>query len=686
MGIQYLVFFFAWILTKDGKTITIERKEGCKGEIMNYEDKMRRMQELVDLLKKAAYAYEQEDREIMSNFEYDKLYDELLGLEVETGTVLAGSVTQKVGYEVASNLKKVTHPSRMLSLDKTKEVEKLKSFLGSQFGMLSWKLDGLTIVCTYEDGRLAQAVTRGNGEIGEDVTNNAKTFINLPLTIPYKERLVIRGEAVIHYSDFERINEKLPAEERYKNPRNLCSGSVRQLNSEITSKRHVRLYAFAVVEGNDELTSKMEKMQWLKTLGFETVEYKAVSKDNLEEAVQYFSEEITKRDFASDGLVLVYDDIPYSKSLGTTAKFPKDGIAFKWQDEIRETHILRVEWNTSRTGLINPVAIFEPVELEGTTVERASLHNLSIVEELKIGIGDTVKVFKANMIIPQVAENLTQSGPIDTPCTCQVCGAETVVKQDKTAKTLYCPNGNCPAQRSQAFVHYASRDAMNIEGLSEATVEKFLNKGFLVDFVSLYHLQDYEEEIKAMEGFGQKSYDKLIKAIENTRQVALHQFIYALGILQVGPMNAKLICKHFEDDLERIMEAKVEDFVTIEGVGPVIARELSNYFHLPANREMLGRLTCEVSFIKAEKKDKEGLILEGKTFVITGDVHHFDNRKALSAKIEELGGKVTGSVSKKTDYLINNDNTSGSSKNKKAKELGIPILTEDEFLNMINEV
>ncbi|MEG2090095.1 NAD-dependent DNA ligase LigA [Niameybacter sp.] len=651
---------------------------------MNYEEKMQRMQELVELLKKAAYAYEQEDRELMSNFEYDKLYDELIKLEEETGTVLAGSVTQKVGYEVASNLKKVTHPSRMLSLDKTKEVDRLKNFLGEQLGMLSWKLDGLTIVCTYEDGKLVQAVTRGNGEIGEDVTNNAKTFVNLPLTIAYKEPLVIRGEAVITYSDFERINERLESEEKYKNPRNLCSGSVRQLNSEITAKRNVRLYAFAVVAGNETCNSKMEKMEWLRSLGFETVEYKTVRQDDLEEAVAYFGSEIKKRDFASDGLVLVYDDIAYSKSLGTTAKFPKDGIAFKWQDEISETHILDIEWNTSRTGLINPVAIFEPVELEGTTVERASLHNLSIVEDLKIGIGDKVTVFKANMIIPQVAQNLTQSGPVAPPCECHVCGAETVIKQDKTAKTVYCPNGNCPAQRQQAFVHYASRDAMNIEGLSEATVEKFLAKGFLVDFASLYHLSEHENEIKEMEGFGQKSYDKLMGAIERTREVYVHQFVYALGILQVGPMNAKIICKYFENDLASIQAATIDELVTIEGVGPVIAREIHDYFHLPINVEMLERLTQEVAFKQVEKVESSQLILEGKTFVITGDVHHFANRKALSAKVEELGGKVTGSVSKKTDYLINNDNTSASSKNKKAKELEIPILTEEDFLKMID--
>lgn len=652
---------------------------------MGYEEKIERMKQLVSLLKEAAYAYEQENREIMSNYEYDKLYDELVKLEEETGTILAGSVTQKVGYEVASNLKKVTHPSRMLSLDKTKEIAKLKSFLGEQLGMLSWKLDGLTIVCTYEGGQLVQAVTRGNGEVGEDVTNNAKTFVNLPLTIAYKERLVIRGEAVITYSDFEKINEKLDPADKYKNPRNLCSGSVRQLNSEITAKRNVRFYPFAVVEGYEASNSKIEKIEWLKGLGFETVEYKAVRSNDLEEAVAYFSDEIKKRDFASDGLVLVYDDIRYSKSLGTTAKFPKDGLAFKWKDEISETHILAIEWNTSRTGLINPVAIFEPVELEGTTVERASLHNLSIVEDLKIGIGDKVTVFKANMIIPQVAENLTQSGPVEPPHECHVCGAETVIKKDKTAKTVYCPNGNCPAQRQQAFVHYASRDAMNIEGLSEATVEKFLAKGFLVDFASLYHLSDHEEEIKTMEGFGQKSYDKLISAIERTREVYLHQLIYALGILQVGPMNAKLICRHFDDELEAIQEATLEELVTIEGVGPVIAREIHDYFRLPINREMLERLTKEITFKKVEKVESSALILEGKTFVITGDVHHFENRKALSGKIEELGGKVTGSVSKKTDFLINNDNLSTSSKNKKAKELGIPILTEEDFLELIGQ-
>lgn len=649
------------------------------------DNQIQRMKELVNMLREAAYSYEQEDREVMSNYEYDKLYDELVELEQATGIVLAGSVTQKVGYEVVSSLPKVTHSTRMLSLDKTKEVSKLKSFLGNQKGILSWKLDGLTIVCTYEEGKLIQAVTRGNGEVGEDITSNARTFKNLPLTIEYKDRLVVRGEAVITYSDFEKINEKLPIEEKYKNPRNLCSGSVRQLNSEITASRGVRFYAFSLVEGHEESNSKSENLDWLEKQGFEVVEHVEVTEQNIEDKVQYFAEEISHKDFASDGLVLTYDNVTYSRELGTTAKFPRDSIAFKWQDEVRETKIVNVEWNTSRTGLINPVAIFEPVDLEGTTVERASVHNLSILEELKLGVGDTVKVYKANMIIPQVAENLTMSGPMEPPSHCLVCGAETVIKQDKTAKTLYCPNGNCPAQRLKAFVHYVSRDAMNIEGLSEATIEKFIEQGFLEDLVSLYHLQRYEEQIKALEGFGEKSYNNLIDSIEKSRSTTLHNFIYALGILQVGPMNAKLICRHFGYELDRIMTASFEELTTVEGIGPVIARELHTYFELEVNKEMISRLREELTFEQVEMADTSSSPIVGKTFVVTGDVHHFANRKALQAKIEELGGKVTGSVSKKTDYLINNDSESASSKNKKAKELGIPILTENEFVEMIGE-
>ena len=647
---------------------------------------MLRMKKLVEELSKAAYAYEQEDREIMSNLEYDQLYDELRLLEEDTGVVLAGSVTQKVGYEIASSLPKVTHSKRMLSLDKTKEVAKLKAFLIGQEGLLSWKLDGLTIVCTYEDGKLVRAVTRGNGEIGEEITNNAKTFKNLPLQIDYKEKLVIRGEAIIFYSDFYKINEALSEkEEKYKNPRNLCSGSVRQLNSQITAQRNVRLYVFGLVEGGPSFEHKSQQLEWLEQRGFQVVEFKKVEAETIEDTVAYFSQEIAKRDFASDGLVLTYDSIPYSRSLGETAKFPKDSIAFKWQDEKVETTIKEIEWNTSRTGLINPVAIFEPVEIEGTTVERASVHNLSILEELKLGVGDQVTVYKANMIIPQIAENLTQSGVVPFPEHCPVCGAHTLIKQDKATKTLICTNANCKAQRLNAFVHFTKRDAMNIEGLSEATIDKLLERGYLEDFSSLYHLERYEEEIKNMEGFGKRSYANLIQSIEKSREVKMAQFLFALGIAQIGLGTAKLICKYFGNDLSQIQQATAEDLMVIDGIGPITAKELSEYFNLEENQKMLENLLKEIHFVQETVDEVTNSTIAGKTFVVTGDVNHFKNRKELQAQIEALGGKVTGSVSKSTHYLINNDNTSGSSKNKKAKELNIPIITEEEFLELMDK-
>ena len=647
-------------------------------------NKMERMKELVDKLAQAAYAYEQENREIMSNFEYDALYDELKQLEEETGTILAGRKKQKVGYEIASSLPKVTHPKRMLSLDKTKEVSKLKSFLGSQEGLLSWKLDGLTIVCTYEEGKLTSAVTRGNGTVGEEITNNARTFKNLPLSIDVKERLVLRGEAIITYSDFAKINEGISDEsDKYKNPRNLCSGSVRQLNPEVTAKRNVRLYAFTLVEGGPDFETKEEQINWLREKGFQTVEYKKVTADTVEDAVHYFATTIEKQEFASDGLVLTYNSRAYSASLGETAKFPKDSIAFKWKDELVETQFLGIEWNTSRTGLINPVAIFEPVEIEGTTVERASVHNLSILEELRLGVGDRITVYKANMIIPQIAENLTKSNNVIIPEYCPVCGAHTEIRQDKETKTLICSNSNCKAQRLRAFAHFTTRDAMNIEGLSEATIEKFLEKDYLEDFTSIYHLGQYETEIVDMEGLGKKSFTKLMKSIEKSKEVALANFIYALGIAQVGLGTAKLICRHFNNDLETMMSASQEELTAIDGVGPVIAEEFAAYFSLEANKSMVKALVKELTFKVETIAPVEDSPIVGKTFVVTGDVNHFKNRKELQAKIEELGGKVTGSVSKNTDYLINNDSESSSSKNKKAKELGIPILTEEAFLELI---
>ena len=658
-----------------------------------------RMKELIIILQEASKAYYAEDREIMSNFEYDKLYDELVKLEEETGTTLAGSPTISVGFEAVDELPKETHESPMLSLGKTKDREELKDWLKDKEGLLSWKLDGLTIVLTYENGKLLKAVTRGNGEVGEVVTNNAKTFVNLPLSIPFQGKLILRGEAVITYEDFKKINDAIEdVESKYKNPRNLCSGSVRQLNNEVTKDRRVRFFAFSLVKAEENETSEKEtnntteflfhtreeEMDFLKKQGFEVVEYQKVCAGNILEAISYFEEKIAGYDVPSDGLVLAFDDIAYGKSLGRTAKFPRDSIAFKWADEMKETKLLEIEWSPSRTGLINPVAIFEPVELEGTTVSRASVHNISIVKNLKLGIGDTITVYKANMIIPQIAENLTRSDSLEIPQHCPACAGKTEIKQVNEVQSLYCTNPDCSAKKIKAFTLFVSRDALNIEGLSEATLEKFIAKGFLHSFIDIFHLNRFEEEIKSMEGFGEKSYNNLINSIENARKTTLPKVIYSLGIANIGLANAKMICKEFKYDLPSMMSATVETLSQIDGVGEVIAGAFCDYFGTEEHRSMVDKLMNELQ-IEVEVIEEGSQILEGKSFAITGSLEHFENRNQLKEKIESLGGKVTGSVTGKTFALINNDSTSNSSKNKKARELGVQILTESEFLeNYVN--
>lgn len=649
------------------------------------EAKKKRMQELVELLNRARRAYEQEDTEIMSNYEYDRLYDELEGLERELGTTLASSPTVNVGYEVLSELPKERHEKPMLSLDKTKDVEQLKSFLGEQKAVISWKMDGLTIVLTYQNGRLQKAVTRGNGEVGEVITNNAKVFRNLPLQIPYQGELILRGEAVIGYKDFERINEQIEdVDARYKNPRNLCSGSVRQLNNAITARRNVKFFAFTLVkaDGAEFENSRMQQLNWLEKQGFEVVEHHLTDRASIEEEVAWFSEQIVRNDFPSDGLVLVYDDIAYGQSLGTTAKFPRDSYAFKWADEIRETTLLEIEWSPSRTGLINPVAIFEPVELEGTTVSRASVHNISIMEDLELGIGDAIQVYKANMIIPQIAENLTRSGVKDIPQVCPVCGGATKIQMENETKTLYCTNPECQAKHLKSFALFVSRDAMNIEGLSEATLEKFIGEGFIRDFTDIYHLDRYAETIKTLEGFGEKSYAKLVSSVENSRSTTMPKLIYSLGIANIGLSNAKMICRAFDNDPKRMMQATVEELVDIQGVGEVIARTFVDYFSDETHRDLFKRLLEEVKLQK-EEGEESAQIFENMNFVITGSVEHFANRREVKEIIESRGGKVTGSVTGKTNYLINNDVQSASSKNKKAKELNVPIISEAQFLEML---
>ncbi|WP_455147724.1 NAD-dependent DNA ligase LigA [Clostridium sp.] len=651
------------------------------------EDKTKRIRELIGTLRAAGRAYYQESREIMSNFEYDKLYDELVSLEKETGIVFANSPTQNVGYEVVSALPKERHEKPMLSLNKTKSVEELADWLGDQTGLLSWKMDGLTIVLTYQNGTLVKAVTRGNGEIGEVITANAKAFVNVPLNISYQGELILRGEAIIRYSDFEKINEQIEdVDAKYKNPRNLCSGSVRQLNSEITAQRHVHFYAFSLVkaDGIDFKNSRKEQFEWLKTQGFEVVEYHEVTKETLPETVKMYSEAIAENDTPSDGLVLLYDDIAYGQSLGRTAKFPRDSIAFKWADEIQETKLLYIEWSASRTGLINPVAVFEPVELEGTTVSRASVHNISIMETLELGAGDRITVYKANMIIPQIADNLTRSGVRDIPEVCPVCGGQTEVRQINDVKSLYCTNPDCQAKKIKSFTLFTSRDALNIAGLSEATLEKFIGVGMIHEYADIFHLDRHQEEIVEMDGFGQKSYDNLIAAAEKASHTTLPRMVYGLGVAGIGLANAKMICRHFKNDFEAMRHATVEELVEIDGIGEVLAQAWTAFFSDGKNNAIVDHLLAELTFEAEDEESGEGAdeAFAGMNFVITGSLEHFKNRKELQELIERRGGKVTGSVTSKTNYLINNDVASSSSKNKKARELGVPILSEEEFLKL----
>ena len=649
-------------------------------------EKQERIRELIGILNEAAEAYYKEDREIMPNYEYDRLYDELVSLEQETGLIFANSPTQNVGYESAEELVKEAHATPMLSLDKTKDPEALASFLGNQKGILSWKLDGLTIVLTYENGTLQKAVTRGNGEIGEVVTANAKQFENVPLNIPYPGTLVLRGEAVIRYKDFEKINEEITdLSAKYKNPRNLCSGSVRQLDPGITAKRHVRLYAFSLERAGDgetlpiaDANSNEEGFKWLKSLGFDVVPYKIVTKDTVVDAVQEYAKEIIDFEIPSDGLVLLMDDIAYGKSLGRTAKFPRNAIAFKWKDEIAQTTLREVEWSPSRTGLINPIAIFDPVELEGTTVSRASLHNISIIEGLKLGIGDTITVYKANMIIPQIAENLTGKNDLEYAKTCPACGAETVIHDENGVKTLLCPNPDCPAKKIKTFADFVSRNAMNIEGISEETLEKFIGHGFISEFADIYKLDRHKDEITSMMGFGEKSYENIIRSVELSRHTTCARVLNALGIIGIGQANAKLISRYYKNDFERIRNASYEELITIDQIGDVLAQSITGYFQDEKNKMIVDDLLAEIIFEEEETGETEKLA--GMTFVITGSLNHYENRDALKAEIEKQGGKVAGSVSSKTSFLINNDILSNSSKNKTAKSLGIPIITEEEYI------
>ena len=657
---------------------------------MDINAKKQRMKELIEVLDKAAKAYYADSAEIMSNAEYDELYDELENLEKETGIVLAGSLTKKVGYEVLSSLPKKAHKEPRLSLAKTKEVAELESFLGDKEGILMWKLDGLTIVLTYENGELVEALTRGNGEIGEVVTENARFFENIPLVIPYKGSLMVRGEAIIKYSDFNRINDEITdVAEKYKNPRNLCSGSVRQLSTEVTASRNINFIVYEDLEGGEKFKTRVEELNYLESLGFTVVDHPLVTRDSLEAEVRTYEKRIKSYDIPSDGLVLQFNDIAYGNSLGKTAKFPRHSIAFKWKDETAETILREIEWSASRTGLINPVATFDPVELEGTTVTRASVHNVSIMRGLKLGVGDRIKVYKANMIIPQILENLTGSDAEKVPEFCPVCGGRTELKDEEGVQTLYCTNPDCMAKKLKLLTHFVSRDAMNIAGLSEMTLEKFVGENMIHELSDVFKLKNHREKIVSLEGFGEKSYNNLIESIDKARDTTAVRVLYSLGIANIGLATAKLVCRFFDNDIERITKAKPDELTKIDGVGEVMAGVFADYFNKDENLRTLEHLLLEVHIENAEANaNDEGSsegnnTISGLTFVVTGDVEKFKNRRELSDFIESKGGKVTGSVTGKTDYLINNDLTSNSGKNKKAKELGIKIISENEFLELV---
>lgn len=639
-------------------------------------DKIARMKELIDLLNKASMLYYQKSTPMMTDYEYDKLYDELVSLEKETNMVFSNSPTINVEPTVSTELEKTTHPHPMLSLSKTKNPDDLVSFIGNKEGLLSWKLDGLTIVLTYENGKLVSGVTRGNGIIGEVVTENVKKFKNIPLSINYTGRLVLRGEAIIKYSDFEKMN----VDSEYKNPRNLCSGSVRQLDSSVTAERNVNCIIFALIEASSELSNYKDKnFEWLRSLGFETVEYVKVDKNNLKDEVLNYKEKIKTYDIPSDGLVLTFNDIEYGNNLGSTAKYPKHSIAFKWQDETAKTILREVDWMASRTGLINPVAVFDPVELEGTIVSRASLHNISILRELKIGLNDEIEVYKANMIIPQIANNITCSNNLVIPDKCPVCNHKTEIVTNNDITYLYCPNEFCFAKFMKRLSLFVSRNAMNIDGISEAILSRLINENMVKTYADLYNLSIYKDKIINFDGFGEKSYNNLIESIEKSRKVKLANFIYSLGIPDIGLSRAKLICSKFNNDIDVVSNLSYDKLSEIVGVGDVIAKEWIDTFKNPDFISEYNKIKKEIILIDNVNNKTT---LKDKTFVITGSVNNFKNRDELIEYIESLGGKVVKAISNNVDFLINNDITSTSSKNTKAKELGIKIISEDDLLKM----
>ena len=654
---------------------------------------MKEMKELINKLNQYSYEYYTLGKPTISDTTYDGLYDKLIKLEEETGVVLSNSPTQNVGNVTLSKLEKTTHEYPMLSLDKTKSIDTLNNFRKNKDTILMLKMDGLTIDLVYDEkGNLIEGSTRGDAFIGENITHTVKTFSNIPLKINnnFNKTIHIIGEAIIDYDTFDNINSKLSDNDKYKNPRNLVSGTVRQLNSKVCKDRNVKFVGY-IVEGLN-IPSKLYQLKLIKELGFETVEYQIILSNNekeyLESKIDYLRELASNKKLPIDGMVLMYNNIKYGKSLGNTAHHPLHSIAFKFENDVEFTKLINVEFNVSRTGRVNPIALFNPVELYGTTVTRATLNNLSILKSLQLGLGDEIGVTKANEIIPMITDNLTKSNTLVIPEVCPVCGEPLIIKNDTNSEFLYCQNPNCKAKLVQSIFNYCNRDAMNIVGLSEKSIEKFIEKGFIKSILDIYSLDKYKKEIIHMEGFGLKSYNKLIDSIEKSKQCKLENFIYALGIPNVGLQTAKNIVKFVEGDVRTklntlLMFCENIKWLKMNDCGESLKNSLIQYFNNEENNKLVFELSNLLSFIEDNPKKNNNVSLEGKTFVITGKVHIYKNRNEIKDIIESLGGKVSGSVSSKTDYLINNDINSNSGKNKTAKELNIPIISEEQFVELI---
>lgn len=639
-------------------------------------------------LNRASEAYYNTEQPIMSDAEFDNKLEELRQWEEETGIILANSPTHNVGYSVADELKEVEHNHPMLSLDKTKSVDELIEFIGNKNCFLSVKADGLTTSLHYINGKLIGAETRGDGVRGTECLQNVLTMKNVPKEIPYKEELIIDGETIIGWDTFREINDNLPEDKKYKHPRNLVSGSLQLLDSKEAASRNMRFIAWRVIKGFEHKTPS-EDLFKAKDIGFEIIPIlkspRINKKEELTILLNHIRESADSHNIPYDGAVMAVDDYKIAESMGRTDKFFRHSLAYKYEDELFETVLTDIEWNTSKTGLINPVAIFQSVDLNGAITTRATLHNITYIKDMMLGIGDRIRVYRSNMVIPKVHDSIDKSGNFSIPDKCPICGHPTRIIKENDSEVLMCENPDCNGKLLGKLVHATSRNALDIENLSETTIEKFINLGWLNSIQDIYHLSDHENEMKTLDGFGKKSVEKLLSSVEKSRKTSLERFIYSLSIPLIGKSASKdisKICKDSFDDLVDLMKSSPEKLLSIDGFGTTMMNSVAKWWY--ENSLWVYELSKEFAFEKSQPVSNEASsTLEGKTFVVTGSVHHYKNREELQKDIISHGGNVASSVSAKTSYLINNDVNSTSSKNQKAKSLNIPIISEKDFLQMI---